>query len=175
MLEPRSPRFMKQPGVSLLSLVGMLIPGRFTPTIEFARTYSYTCVGRGTLRAKSPRPKNGTEWPPAWVQWCTSRHGVQRHWTSYLRLIAILPCIKKSGRCCKILRLHNIHVKFEKQTLALGVSSNTRKTRHARVDKQHEPENVKTFKLRVRVEPVDLPLCSWPCMNWLLSPHGYGN
>ena len=49
-----------------------------------------------------------------------------------------------------------------------------KRAQDTRVHKRHGPENVKTFKpLRAGVQPVDLPLRGWPCMNRLLLPHGY--
>ena len=56
-------RSMKRLGVFLLSLDGMLVHRRVTPSSKFASTHLYTWVERGTVRVKClPQEHNVVTW-----------------------------------------------------------------------------------------------------------------
>ena len=51
---------MKQLGVLLLPLDGMLVHPKVTPSIKFASTHLYTWVERGTVKVKSLAQEHNT-------------------------------------------------------------------------------------------------------------------
>jgi len=65
---------MKLLGVFLLSLEGMLVHRRATPSIKFAGTRLYTWVERGTIRVKCLAQERNTMSPAR-----TAQSGVQRN------------------------------------------------------------------------------------------------
>ena len=69
-------RSMKQLGIFLLSLDGMLVHRRVTPSIKFAGTHLYTWVERGTLRVKCLTQEHNAM-SPARAQTQTARSGVE--------------------------------------------------------------------------------------------------
>ena len=67
---------IKQLGVFLLPLDGILVHRRVTPSIKLAGTHLYTWVESGTVRVKCPAQEHNTMTPRAQAR--TARSGVER-------------------------------------------------------------------------------------------------
>ena len=68
---------MKWLGVFLLSLDGMVVHRRVTPSVKFTSTHLYTWVERGTVRVKCLAQEHNTMYQ-ATAQTQTARSGVER-------------------------------------------------------------------------------------------------
>jgi len=69
-------RRIKQLGILLLPLEGMIVHRRFTPSIKFASTHLYTWVERGAVRVKCRAQEHNTMSPARTETW-TARSGVE--------------------------------------------------------------------------------------------------